>query len=124
MSTPAVSHVAIRVARPEDAALCGPICYQAFHNINTNHNFPPDVPNAEHGTSLLTGVFSHPGFYCVVAEVDGRIVGSNCLDERSMIAGVGPITVDPTTQNKGVGRKLMQAVMDRARQRHCAGVRL
>jgi hypothetical protein len=41
-------------------------------------------------------MFSHPGFYCVVAESEGRIVGSNCLDERSAIAGVGPITVEPS----------------------------
>ena len=54
----------------------------------------------------------------------GRIVGSNCLDERSTIAGVGPITVDPSAQNLGVGRKLMQAVMDRAVARGAAGTRL
>src|SRR5207253_278457 len=64
------------------------------------------------------------GFYCVVAEVDGRIVGSNCLDERSVIRGVGPITIDPGAQNLGVGRKLMQAVMDRSNDRGAAGIRL
>jgi hypothetical protein len=69
-------------------------------------------------------MFSHPGFYCVVAEAGGRIVGSNCLDERSIIAGVGPITVDPNGQNRGSGRKLMQAVLDRARERGAPGVRL
>jgi hypothetical protein len=69
-------------------------------------------------------MFSSPGCYCVVAEVDGRIVGSNCLDERSVIRGVGPITIDPGAQNIGVGRKLMQAVMDRANERSAAGIRL
>jgi hypothetical protein len=69
-------------------------------------------------------MFSSPGFYCVVAEVDGRIVGSNCLDERSVIRGVGPITIDPGAQNLGVGRRLMQAVMDRANERGAAGIRL
>ena len=54
-------------------------------------------------------MFSHPRFYCVVAESDGCMVGSNCLDERSAIAGLGPITVDPSIQNRGVGRKLMEA---------------
>ena len=33
--------------------------------------------------------FSHPRFYCVVAESGGRIVGSNCLDERSALAYLG-----------------------------------
>jgi hypothetical protein len=69
-------------------------------------------------------MFSSPGFYCVVAEHDGRIVGSNCLDERSVIRGIGPITIDPNVQNLGVGRKLMQAAMDRANEQGAAGVRL
>jgi len=69
-------------------------------------------------------MFSHPGFYCVVAESGGRIAGSNCLDERSTIAGIGPITVDPSVQNAGIGRRLMEAVLDRARERNFAGVRL
>jgi hypothetical protein len=51
-------------------------------------------------------------------------VGSNCLDERAMIAGLGPITVDPSAQNLGVGRKLMDAVMARAHESRPAGLRL
>jgi hypothetical protein len=40
------------------------------------------------------------------------------------VAGIGPITVAPATQNRTVGRTLMQAVMQRAAQRRFAGVRL
>jgi len=60
----------------------------------------------------------------VVAEHDGKIVGSNFLDERSSIAGVGPITVDPQVQDRQVGRALMNAVLERSRERHAPGVRL
>ena len=126
MSTaaPSSAAVTIRRARSEDAPTCGQICFEAFHKINTDHNFPPDLPAAEMGIGLLTQMFSHPGFYCVVAETDGRIAGSNCLDERDAIAGIGPITVDPKAQNRGVGRKLMDAVLERARERNFAGTRL
>lgn len=126
MSTAAPSRAAvtIRRAKPEDAPAAGQICYEAFHKINTDHGFPPDVPSPEAGAGLLTQMFSHPGFFCVVAEADGRIAGSNCLDERTAIAGVGPITIDPKVQNRGIGRKLMDAVLDRARERNFAGVRL
>jgi GNAT superfamily N-acetyltransferase len=69
-------------------------------------------------------LLSHPRFYSVVAEANGKIVGSNFLDERSTIAGVGPITVDPAVQNGGVGRALMQDVMRRAAERAVPGTRL
>lgn len=116
--------VTIRPASPADAAACGRICYEAFRVVGEAHGFPPDVPVPEAGIGILTWLFSHPRHFCVVAEYDGRIVGSNCLDERSSIAGVGPITIDPAVQNRGIGRLLMEAVLDRARQRGVAGVRL
>jgi GNAT superfamily N-acetyltransferase len=116
--------VAIRRAKPEDAAVCGQICFEAFHKISTDHNFPADVASPEAGVGLMSNLFSTPSFYCVVAEVDSRVVGSNCMDERGSIAAVGPITIDPKTQNRGVGRKLMEAVLERAHERKFAGVRL
>jgi GNAT superfamily N-acetyltransferase len=116
--------VTIRPASPDDAAVCGRICYEAFRAIGEAHAFPSDVPVLEAGVGILTWLFSHPRHFCVVAELDGRIVGSNCLDERSSIAGVGPITIDPAAQNRRIGHLLMEAVLQRARQRGVAGVRL
>ena len=120
----ATSEVAIRRATPEDAAICGQFCFDAFEAINREHGFPCDFPAPDAAIGVLTMMFSHPGCYCVVAEVDGQIAGSNCLDERSTIAGVGPITVNPAVQNKRVGRALMHAVMDRASEVGKGGVRL
>lgn len=120
----AVDAIYLRRAEPSDAAACGRICYDAFAAINAHHNFPPELPSLEAGAGLMHMLFSHPEFYAVVAEREGRIVGSNCLDERSVIAGVGPITVDPAGQNRGVGHALMQAVLARAKDEGFAGVRL
>jgi len=118
------SDVVIRPATQQDVSICGDICYRAFASINAAHNFPCDFPNPEAALGVMNAMFTAPGFYCVVAESEGRILGSNCLDERSIIHGIGPITVDPETQNHGVGRKLMDAVLERSRQRGAAGVRL
>jgi hypothetical protein len=73
---------------------------------------------------FLAGLIAHEGFFNVVAEIDGNIVGSNFLDERNPISGVGPITVNPTLQNDGAGRALMQAVMRRSQERGFVGMRL
>ena len=114
----------LRPGNAEDTKRCGAICYEAFKTIAEQHNFPPDFPSPEVATALLTGLLAHPGFYAVVAELDGRVVGSNFLDERSTVAGIGPITVDPAVQNRTVGRQLMQHVLDRVMQRRFPGVRL
>lgn len=116
--------VTIRSAKAADAEACGKICYAAFAAINCKHGFPPDFPNEQVATSVISQLFSHPKFYCVVAEANEKIIGSNCLDERTPIAGVGPITVDPEGQNKGVGQALMLAVMKRAEEKGFPGIRL
>ena len=114
----------IREATPADAEICGRICYDAFKTISEVHGFAPDFPAPEVPTGLLTRMIADPKFYGVVAEIDGRVVGSNFLDERNMIAGVGPITVDRAVQNRAVGRRLMDAVHERAAAKNFAGVRL
>ncbi len=116
--------VTIRKARAEDVQECGRICHAAFTQINCKHGFPPDFPNVDVATGVISGLFAHPGFYCVVAEENGKLIGSNCLDERTPIAGVGPITVDPEVQNKSVGKTLMLAVMKRAEEKKFPGIRL
>src|SRR5579871_1263127 len=120
----AIEGLMIRKARPEDAPACGRICYEAFCKINADHGFAPELPEVGIAVGLLSTMFSHPGFWCVVAEQGGTIAGSNCLDERSSVFGVGPITIDPGIQNQGIGRRLMQAVLDRSRERNVASVRL
>ena len=114
----------LRLGTPDDADRCGTICYEAFTAIAEHHQFPADFPSPAVAAANFARWLSHPGYYVVVAEQDGRLVGSNVLDERSTIAGVGPITVDPTVQNRTIGRQLMQAVLQRAAERHSPGVRL
>jgi predicted N-acetyltransferase YhbS len=113
-----------RQARADDAAECGRICYEAFAKLAAAHNFPADFPNVEIATSVISMLLGHPGFYGIVAEDDGRIVGSNFVDERGSIFGIGPITIDPGAQNQGIGALLMQVSMARANEKGAAGVRL
>jgi predicted N-acetyltransferase YhbS len=117
-------HPKLRAGSPDDAVECGRICYEAFATLAAAHSFPCDFPSAEVATELVSMMLSDPGFYGVVAEIDGRVVGSNFLDERNAVVGVGPITVDSSVQDSTVGRELMLAVMDRAAESEAPGVRL
>jgi predicted N-acetyltransferase YhbS len=105
--------VELRPIEPADRDEAARIVYEAFAGIHDHHRFARDFPTIEAAAQLTTGFIAHPSIHGVVAEIDGRIVGSNFLDERGPVRGVGPITVDPAAQGHGVGRALMQAVLDR-----------
>ena len=62
--------------------------------------------------------------HALIAEVDGRIAGSNFLWEADPVAGIGPITVDPELQNAAIGRRLMQRALECAEQKGLKSVRL
>src|SRR5258708_14204866 len=103
--------VLTRTAQQEDPPASGQICFDAFSTINAAHGFPNDFPGPEATIGLLSMLFARPDFYCVVAEVDCRILGSNFLDERSAIRGAGPITIHPPAPNPRTVRQPMPALM-------------
>lgn len=107
------AQVTLREARPEDVEACARICFDAFGGIHDHHRFPRDFPALEVASGMLSAWIAHPAIWGVVAEADGRVVGSNFLDERDPIRGVGPITIAPEAQNARVGRRLMEAVIER-----------
>jgi predicted N-acetyltransferase YhbS len=112
----------LRPIEPGDRDEVARIVYEAFAGIHDRHRFPRDFPTLDAAKQLVDAFVSHPSIWGVVAERDGRIVGSNFLDERGPVRGVGPITVDPAVQAAGVGRRLMQAVIERGAG--AAGIRL
>jgi predicted N-acetyltransferase YhbS len=114
----------IRHASREDVEVCGEICYRAFCELADHHNFPHEFPNLEAAHGVVRSMISNPGIYGIVAEMSGRTVGSNFMDERSAIAGIGPISVDPEVQNSGAGRAMMQHMLDRVVAKRMPGVRL
>jgi ribosomal protein S18 acetylase RimI-like enzyme len=105
--------IAIRGVESADADECARIAYEAFGGLHDHHGFPRDFPTLDAAMQLVSSFIAHPAIWGVVAEAEGRIVGSNFLDERGEITGVGPITVDPEAQGHGIGRRLMEAVMTR-----------
>jgi ribosomal protein S18 acetylase RimI-like enzyme len=122
MSIATQSAVQLREIEPGDHDAAARIAYEAFAGIHDRHRFPRDFPALDVARALVAAFSSHPSIWGVVAETDGRVVGSNFLDERGPIRGVGPITVDPDAQAAGVGRRLMEAVIERGTR--ADGIRL
>jgi predicted N-acetyltransferase YhbS len=78
----------------------------------------------EAATHFVSQLIAHRGYFVMVAEHDGVVVGSNFLDERSTIFGAGPTTVDPEVQDHQIGRARMTPVLDEWAARGAPGVRL
>jgi hypothetical protein len=77
--------VEIRPARPGDEEACGRIIFEAFGAIADQHAFPRDFPSVEVATQLASAFIGDPSIFGVVAERDGKVVGSNFLRVRSEI---------------------------------------
>jgi GNAT superfamily N-acetyltransferase len=105
--------VTLRDVDPSDADACAQIVFDAFGTIHDHHRFPRDFPTLEAAAGIMGMWIPHPQIWGVVAEVDGHVVGSNFIDERDPILGLGPITIAPDAQNSGVGRRLMEAALER-----------
>jgi N-acetylglutamate synthase-like GNAT family acetyltransferase len=114
----------LRPATIDDAEACGTICYQAFADLAEKYGSPPSFPSPQIVGERFRETIGHKNIYCVVAENENEILGSNFIDLRSSIAGIGPITVKPDLQSKNLGRRMMQHVLDRAAEQNVAGVRL
>jgi predicted N-acetyltransferase YhbS len=120
----AMTELHIRSATADDAGTCSRIFFDAFESIATRHAFPIEPGSREFTDFHTNSMLATDGIIGLAAELDGQIVGSAFADERGAIVGIGPVTVDPSVQDGGVGRALMQALLDRQRERDVAGVRL
>lgn len=102
----------LRPVQMNDIQTCGKVMYEAFTDISQRHNFPPDFPNAAAAEGLLSDILNAPAFDAFVAEEEGRILGSIFVSRRSQVGGISVLTIDPTVQNHGIGRFLLQHGME------------
>src|ERR671913_1356426 len=103
-------------AEPQHVNKIARICFEAFKDIHDRGCGTRDFPTVEIAQQVLGMLVQRDDFYSVSALDDGRLVGSNFLSLMDPVAGVGPITVDPSYHSQGLGRTLMQDVLDYARR--------
>ena len=111
-------------AEPQHAKELGSICFEAFKDIHDRGCGTRDFPTEEIAQQVLGMLVQRDDFYSVSALDNGRLVGSNFLSLMDPVAGVGPITVDPSYHSQGVGGTLMEDVLDYARRSNIEQVRL
>jgi predicted N-acetyltransferase YhbS len=107
--------ITVRPATAADGDACGRVAYEGFRAVNERHGFPTNYQSVEAAARRVRALIDHPRVYGVVAEADGRIVGFCFLSERDPIRAVGPMVVGPSLHMRGIGRRLMAAVLERAR---------
>ncbi len=116
--------ITIRQATPDDGERLADVFYDAFESIAEAHNFPVEAISREFGSFIISDRLSSNGFVGLVAEREREVLGSAFVDERAAIAGIGPVAVDPAAMDAGIGRALMEAALERERERGAPGVRL
>jgi predicted N-acetyltransferase YhbS len=116
-------NLVIRRATSADIDVCSRINYEAFKGIADRHQFPnTDFPTLDFSTEIIGLLIESPSFFDIVAENDGSVVGCGFIDERNLIRGIGPVSVDRTFQGQGIGRKIMKALL--AQGQEAVGIRL
>jgi GNAT superfamily N-acetyltransferase len=123
INQPPTTELLVREATAGDADSCGRIGYDAFESIATRHSLPIEGSSPEF-RFVVGEMLANEGFAGLVAERAGELLGSAFVDERAVIAGIGPVSVDPAAQDDGVGRALMEALLRRERDRGAVGIRL
>ncbi|WP_332864436.1 GNAT family N-acetyltransferase [Pannus brasiliensis] len=100
------------------------ICHDAFAALHDRHAVERGIPDVETAMGILSMVATRPDYTGVMATLEGRAIGSNFLLHSDFVAGVGPITVDPKVQSRGIGRALMRWVVEEAKKREIRQIRL
>jgi len=114
----------LRTVRPDDLDALARVSHRAFSDVAERHGSPPDFDSVESARAAFASFLTHPLTYGVALEKGGRVVGSAFVHDRSPVAAVGPVTVDPDAQDVGVGRSMMEAVLEWARRGEFPSIRL
>ena len=116
--------IELRQVRAEDVPELGRICYEAFKDISESHGFPTDFPTVEVGQQIVGMLTAQENVFGVAAFDGAQPKGSNFLEMWDDVAGIGPVSVDVSSQGDGIGRKTMAHVVAHARERGYEMVRL
>jgi putative acetyltransferase len=109
----------VRSEAPSDVPVIAAVTVEAFRN----------AAHSSHTEQFIISALRKAGQLCVslVAELQGEVIGHVAVSAVSLSDGavgwfgLGPISVIPRLQNRGVGTRLMKSALQVLRERGAAG---
>ncbi|HEY5625216.1 MAG TPA: GNAT family N-acetyltransferase [Dehalococcoidia bacterium] len=108
----------------DDAARLGDICFRAFDDVSRRHGFATDFDSPAVAQMIIGQLIRDEDTHSIAAVESGTPVGSNFLMAADDVGAIGPITIDPAVQGRGIGRALMEDALRHAREEGIERVRL
>jgi GNAT superfamily N-acetyltransferase len=109
-----VSGLAIRPAEPRDVERAGDVNFVAFYHAALVHGMPSVVSTPAESQRYIRHLLEFDPLGGVVAEEDGTVVGIGWVHPRGPVATIGPLAVDPRAQGRGIGRQLLERLIESA----------
>ncbi len=116
--------VTLTTVLPEQAQEVGTLVHEAFLDIAERHNFPPAYATPQIPSLVIRLIAQTEGWESYLLTEGDRPIACNFGDERDEIVGVGPVAVAVDQQGRGLGRRVMEALLERADERGFRSVRL
>ena len=106
--------ITIRQATQNDIDACAEAMYEAFITVDQKHGFPSYFTDLPHAKDAARSLITNPHGYGIVATDNHQVIASAFMNEKRPIRAIGPVSVHPNHQGRGIGRQLMEHLLNRA----------
>jgi len=107
-----VAALTLRPAEERDVERAGDVNFLAFYQVALAHGLPPVVSTPAESRRYMRYLLEFDPLGGVVAEEEGDVVGVGWLHPRGAVATIGPLAVEPAAQGRGVGRRLLERLVE------------
>jgi ribosomal protein S18 acetylase RimI-like enzyme len=106
--------LAIRPAEARDVDAAGELNFIAFYRTALEHGLAPGVTTPAESRRYIRHLLDFDPLGGLIAEENGELVGVAWIHPRGAVATIGPVAVDPRAQGQGIGRKLVDRLIETA----------